>query len=108
MDEKRREDLRHIFDDLDVSKKLICYNLIDEMLFLEEQISELKKYPFIRFHPQNPALQKQTVAGKQYHEYMGEYTNIVRILISLSKKGDDEVDSPLREFFKHMDGLEVR
>lgn len=108
MDEKRREELRHIFDDLDVAKKALCWRLIDEMLFLEERILELKEQPFIRFHPRNPAIQKKTVAGRLYHEMIGDYFNIVRILIGLSKKGDDEVDSPLREFFKHMDGLEIR
>ena len=108
MDEKRRDELRSIFDDLDRSKKAICWNLIDELLFLEEQIAGLKKYPFIKFHPKYPSLQKQTVAGKQYHTYMNEYTVLVRILISLSKQGDDTVESPLRQFLEKMNEVEVR
>lgn len=98
----------HIFDDLDVAKKEICYSLIDEMLFLEEQMKELKKHPFIRFHPKNPDLQKQTVAGRQYHQYISEYANIVRILVGLSKKGDDVIESPLRSFLESMGTMEIR
>ena len=102
---ERAEELRAIFKSLDESKLKIVSPLIDEAVFLEKQMTELKKYPFIKFHPTNPNLQKVTAAGKQYREFLQTYTNIIDKLCRMYGKTDGEEESPLRAFLK---GLEVR
>ena len=97
----RTKDLRDVFKDIDEGKRKIIDNLIDEAVFLEGQMQELKKYPFIKFHPQNPNLQKITAAGKQYREFLQTYTNIIDKLARIygrEEMGDEE--SPLRIFIK--------
>lgn len=101
----RAEELHEIFKNIDESKQKIVSPLIDEAVFLEKQMTELKQYPFIKIHPQYPELQKVTAAGKQYREYLQTYTNIIDKLCRIYGKEDAEEESPLRAFLK---GLEVR
>lgn len=97
----RKEELVKLFENVD-SKDLIIRS-IDEMLFLENQLEQLRQVPHIKFHPTNPELQKRTEAGKLYKEYLQQYNNIVKTLCSILHKNDVEVeDSPLRAYFKRM------
>lgn len=102
----RLEELHKIFKDLDESKRTIVTNLIDEAVFLEEQMTALKKYPFIKFHPTNPELQKVTAAGKQYREFLQTYTNIIDKLARIHGREETEEESPLREYFKKIKAAE--
>lgn len=101
----RITELHNIFKDCDEGKHVIVSRLIDEAVYLEERLTELKKYPHIKFHPQNPNLQKITAAGKQYREYLQTYTNIIRALERTYANEETETESPLRQFLK---GLETR
>ena len=98
----RATELHNIFKDVDEGKKAIVNNLIDEAVFLEGQLAELKKYPFIKFHPKNPNLQKITAAGKQYREFLQTYTNIMDKLAKIYGKDEGEEESPLRTAVKEM------
>lgn len=96
----RAEDLHEIFKGIDESKQKIVAPLIDEAVYLEQQMTELKKHPFIKTHPQNPNLQKVTAAGKQYREFLQTYTNIIDKLCRIYGKEETEQDSPLQMYFK--------
>lgn len=98
----RATELHNIFKDVDEGKKAIVSNLIDEAVFLEERLAELKKYPHIKFHPQNPNLQKITAAGKQYRELLQTYTNIMDKLAKVYGKDEGVDESPLREYLKRI------
>ena len=98
----RREELDEIFRDVDEDEKKLVNHLINEVIFLEEQMTLLKKLPFIRVHPNNPALQKATPAAKQYKEYSQSYMNATRILLNVLRKvessAQDELLKRLEEF----------
>ncbi len=98
----RADELHKIFEGIDDGKKTIVMNLIDEAVFLETQLQELKKYPHIKFHPTNPNLQKVTAAGKQYREYLQTYTNIMDKLCRIYGNEEAEEESPLRAFLNEM------
>ena len=74
--------------------------LIDDMIYLEEQLEELRKLPKLKVHPKDKTKQKPTPAARLYREALANYTNIIRLL--LRAKGIDENDetSPLREWAK--------
>ena len=76
--------------------------LIDEIVFLEEQMEELKRYPFIAVNPKNPSQQKPTTASKQYKEFLQQYNNSLRLLLRLSGDigADSEEESPLRKWIR--------
>lgn len=94
----RKSELLEIIDH---NKALIP--LVDEVVFLEGRLEELKKLPFLKIHPKQPDLQKATPAAKQYKEFLQQYTNAVKILMRASGIDEDDEDSPLRKWVKeHM------
>lgn len=104
----RREKLNEIFKDINKNEKELIDPLIDELVFLENQMDQLKKLPFIRVHPKNPAKQETTPAAKQYKECSQSYMNAIRILCSLIHKDDNQEESPLRQYLKEMKDKYVR
>lgn len=96
----RKEELLSIIQNMDEGKKLIVEQLIEEAVFLEAQMQELKKYPLIRFHPTNPNLQKVTAAGKQYREYLQTYTNIIDKICKYYSNEENDTSTPLRDFLE--------
>lgn len=91
--------------------QLICKNgsnndikarqLVDEIIFIEEQLVYLKTLPFININPKNPMQQKTTPAAKQYKELLQQYNNSLRLLLRMSGDiGESEEESPLRQWAK--------
>lgn len=100
----RRDELIGIFKDLDSNVKTIVAPMIDDLVFIEEQLEELRKQPFIRYHPKDPSIQKATPAGKLYKDLLAQEKDIVRILCSqLHKGGSEEGESPLRAYLKTLE-----
>lgn len=98
----RREELDNIFKGIDKDKKTLINNLIDEVIFLEEQMEKLRKLPFIRINPNNSAIQQVTPAAKLYKESSQSYMNAIRILCSLTSNAEEIEDSPLRTYLKEL------
>ena len=74
----RSEELRRIFKDFDETKFTVVEPLIEEAVYLEEQMLSLKQYPFIKSREYKGEIQtKVTAAGKQYREYLQTYVNII-------------------------------
>ena len=76
--------------------------LVDEIIFIEGRLEELRKLPFIAVNPKNPAQQKATPASKQYKELLQQYNNSLRLLYHLSGNlgGEQEEESPLRAWLR--------
>ena len=96
----RTEELQNIFKDVDEGKRVIVDRLIDEAVYLEDRLTELKKYPHIKIHPTNPNLQKITAAGKQYRELLQTYTNLIRALERTFANEEQAEDDPIQMYFK--------
>ena len=95
----RKDELMKVFKDLDDVKEIIT-PMIDDVVFLEEKLTELRRLPFIRVNPKNNADQKPTAAAKQYKEFLQQYNNCIKILTSVLNKNTSEDESPLRNFLK--------
>lgn len=100
----RREELLKILENVDESKKTVVIPMIDDIVFLEGKLENLRKLPFIKIHPTNPDMQKLTPAAKQYKELLQQYNNCIKILVSTVSKGELEEDSPLRAYLKRLNG----
>lgn len=96
----RKEELQKIFASVGENEKQIVINLIDEVVFLEKNLTELKKQPFIKYHPTNKNLSKQTAAGKMYKEMLQQYNHTIKLLLSVLKNESGAEDSPLQSFLK--------
>ncbi len=100
---ERKERLKAIFEKIDVDKRAIIEPLLDDVIFLEERLSELRKLPTIRYDKKNPARQEVTPAGKQYKEYMQSYLNSLKVLqMTLSRAGETG-ESPLIKMLKQFE-----
>ena len=99
---KREETLKEIFKDVDENEQKLIDPLLEEVVYLEEQMKYLRSLPQIQIHPKNNALQKKTEAAKLYKEYSQSYMNAIRILIGVLHKVDssaqDELLKRLEEF----------
>lgn len=101
----RRKELRSLLKGGSQDELKAC-QLIDEIVFLEQRMQELKKYPFISVNPKNPSQQKPTAASKQYKEFLQQYNNSMRLLLHITGDigGDGEEESPLRVWLKFRTG----
>lgn len=102
MAKDRREELAALFEN--VEARDIVLPLIEDVVFLEGQLNDLRKLPFIRVNPSNKAQQKPTIAAKQYKELLQQYNNCVKTLASVLRRDAAEEESPLREFLKMASG----
>ena len=91
----RREELDEIFRNVEDDQKQLVSRLLDEVVFLEDKMTELKKLPFINVHPKNSSLQKTTSAAKLYKECSQSYMNAIRILCSMLHKVESSAQDDL-------------
>ena len=99
---RKEELLKYVGEDLNE----LVTNLVDEMLFLEGKLAELKQYPFLQVHPKDSAVQRATPAAKQYKEFLQQYNNCIKIIESIiykDKRSDDSdvEETPLRKWFRN-------
>lgn len=80
-------------------------SVIDDVIFLEERLTELKKLPFIEVNPKNPMKQRSTPASKLYKEFLQQYINCIKMIEYVIYKekrleGEELEESPLRKWFR--------
>lgn len=94
--DKKEELLKLVGNDLKTEQ------LVEEIVFLEDQMNSLKKLPFLNVNPKNPMQQKATPAAKQYKEFLQQYNNCLRLLFRITGDigGEVEEESPLRKWLK--------
>lgn len=98
----RKEELMSLIPDDSMS---LVQDVVDRIVYLEGQLNELEKLPFIEVNPKNPAQQRNTIASRMYKEFLQQYLNCIKtieIVIYRDKRleGEETEDSPLRKWFK--------
>ena len=98
----RREELISIIPEESLE---LVNSVVDDVVFLEERLTELKKLPFIEVNTKNPMKQRSTPASKLYKEFLQQYINCIKMIEYVIYKekrleGDEETESPLREWFR--------
>lgn len=98
----RREELEKIIPE---DSKELVNEVLDDIIFLEDKLTELKKLPFIEVNPKNPMKQRNTPASKLYKEFLQQYINCVKLVESVIYRdkrleGDEVEESPLRKWFR--------
>ena len=99
----RRDELLAIVPD---DAMELVTSVIDDVIFLEERLEELKQLPFIEVNPKNTMKQRSTPAAKQYKEFLQQYINCIKMIEGIIYRdkrleGDEVEDSPLRMWFKN-------
>ena len=91
----RRAELKKALQNVDIA---IIDPLIDEILYLEDQLNYLRDLPKIRVNPADKSQQKITPAAKLYKEYLQQYLNAIKLLSGVTKTDVDTEESPLRKW----------
>lgn len=99
---ERKQELLRTCAGLDETGKVLTCRMVDEMVFLEGRLDDLRTLPQIDVNPKNPARQRQTAAFKQYKELLQQYTNCVKVMIKVTGSADVEEESPLRAFINKL------
>lgn len=99
----RREKLKQIFEKIDEDKRAVIEPLLDDVIFIEDRLAELRKLPTIRYDKENPAKQVVTAAGKQYKEYMQSYLNAIKVLQRTLYLAGEDGESPLLKALKEFE-----
>lgn len=95
----RKQELLDLIKKTGTDNDIKANQLVDEIVFLEDQLTKLRDLPFININPRNPMQQKTTPAAKQYKELLQQYNNSLKLLFRLSGDlGEAEEDSPLRKW----------
>lgn len=97
----RREEILEL---IPVESLPLVEDVVDEILFLEQRLDELKELPFIQVHPQDRAKQRNTPAAKMYKEFLQQYINCIKAVEYVIYKdkrleGEETEQSPLRKWF---------
>lgn len=97
----RKENLIKALEGADL---VLIQNVVDEVIFVEKQLQELKKLPLIKVNPENSLQQKATPAAKQYKEFLQQYNNLIKLLYSISGQKENDEESHLRKWVnKHVE-----
>lgn len=96
----RREELESILFQKNADQRVVAEKLLEEVIFLEEQMEELKKI-FDR-KSKNDLSGKRKLAGwKQYKEALQQYNSSLWNLQRITGNAEGfEEDSPLRKWAK--------
>ena len=100
MDVNRKNEIYSLFEHIDEHERELIGPLLEQVLFLEQRMSELQKLPFLKINPKNPMMQKATPAAKVYKECMQSYMNAIRILLNTLRKVESSAADELLEHLK--------
>ena len=94
-----RKEFNNVLEQLPSDKKQIASTILDELVFIEENLAVLRTKPLIKFHPEYPELSKTTPAAKLYKELLGQKNNLIRTLNNTLRvvSSDDDTD-PMKDF----------
>lgn len=94
----RKEELIKIVCQQGNENKVTLLPLINQIIFMENKLDELKQLPFYKFNPDNPQQQKMLPAFKIYKEMLQQYTNCIKVIGRASGQDMDNEESPLRKW----------
>lgn len=96
----RKAELLEICDGLDEEKLKLMNPLIDQLIFLENQLNYLKTLPFILVKEDDNRRQKLTPAYRQYKDLSQTYINALKVINQALGIDSETVESPLRAYME--------
>lgn len=94
----RGAELESVFSGLGDDVRTLVYPLVENVVYIEAQLEELRKLPMIQVHPSDKLRQRATPAAKLYKEFVQQHANCVKALLGVLNKNAPEEESPLREW----------
>ncbi len=101
--EKQKKDkYLDIMRNVDSNELALVDGIIDEVVFCEIEMEELRNLPFVVTKPGDSSRQKSTPAARLYKQYQAAYSNNIRILLNVLRKVEsdaaDDLEKRLSEY----------
>lgn len=97
---ERKTELLEICSAVDKETLKLVDPLIDQLIFLENQLSYLKTLPLILVKEDDNTKQKLTPAYKQYKDLSQTYINALKVINQTIGIDSETVESPLRAYME--------
>lgn len=95
----RLEALKKIFANVEEDKKTLVSYAIEELVYLENRLTALKKYPFILYNKRTGET-KTTAAAKQFKELEQSYLNCLKVLSNILRNSSVEEEDAFDQWIK--------
>lgn len=102
----RKEEILKYINENRPNDCILLSQIVDDVVFLEERLSELRKLPLVEVHPVDKTKQRATPSAKLYKELLQQYNNCVKLIVLKAGGDESEEESPLRLYMKKR--IEVR
>lgn len=100
---ERIDRLKQVIEGVDEDKRAVVAPLLEDIIFLEGRLAELRRLPQLRVHPKNPERQEVTPAGKQYKELMQSYLNAIKVVLMTLYRAGENNESPLAKILQEFE-----
>lgn len=101
---RNAEKLRELLANCDEGQRELVDRLIDEVIFMENQLDEVKKLPFLKVHPKNPMIQHQTEAFRAYKTLIQQYNNSIKTLAVVFNRAAGNEEHPFMAWLREQQG----
>lgn len=101
---RNADELREYLQNCDKGQRELVDPLIDELIFMENQLEQLKKLPFIKVNPKNAMIQQQTEAFRMYKALIQQYNNSIKTLAVVFNKAAGNEEHPFAAWLKEQRG----
>lgn len=96
----RKQELLNCLETMNEEKRKVAIKLIDEIVFQEELLEDLRKEVMVKRHPRNPQMIKPSPAFKMYRETEQLYALNIKTLVSMANKNEIKEKSPLGKYLE--------
>jgi regulator of replication initiation timing len=108
--EQEKEKLNKLFENVEDDKKQLVQGLIEDAAFLYAENANLRDKMskcggMIKFHPDDPSLQKDTKAAGQYLRNVNSYATVIKALNSVLQKNVVEDEDAFMKWLKEKMGF---
>lgn len=95
----RLQQLKKIFANVEEDKKTLISYAIEELVYLENRLKVLKKYPFILYNKKTGET-RTTAAAKQFKELEQSYLNCLKVLQNILRNSSVEEEDAFDQWIK--------
>ena len=91
----RYDELAELVKDVQEPTKSFVLSLLEDFVWLEAKIKELRKYPTYVIDPKNPRLQKKLEVHNMLKDYQAQKNDIATKILRTFENGNISEESPL-------------
>ena len=90
----RYQPIREAIEQVEAGKRALLLSLLDDFIYLDGELTKLRKLPRFKFNPKNPEQQLKLPAHEMIKDFQAQKNDIANKLLKALGVSDDD-ESPL-------------